>query len=155
MQIHELTEAGYTVSPDYIAIDNGAATRKYNIGDSLEYKPGDTISGPFMAFGHCTSSGTMLRLLIPLSKHIKSSLSITPAITTLQIRGILADMSGGGYAGGNSSFPVPASATQRAVNSAYNKQGVVIDITLADSATYGLTNNSPVAGMLQGSITFN
>lgn len=155
MQIHELTTVNNVESTDYVAVDNGTATRKYNLGTALQYKSGDTISGPFMAFGHCTSSGTMLRLLIPLSKHIKSSLSITPAITTLQIRGILADMSGGGYAGGNSSFPVPATATQRAVNTAYNKQGVVIDITLADSATYGLTNNSPVAGMLQGSITFN
>lgn len=154
MQIHELTTVNNVESTDYVAVDNGTATRKYNLGTALQYKSGDTISGPFMAFGHCTVNSTMLRLLIPLSKYIKNDLTIVPNITTLQIRGIKADMSGGGYAGGSSTYQLPATATQGPVNTAYNKQGVVIDITLA-SGDYGLANNSPVAGMLQGSITFN
>lgn len=153
MQIHELSTASNVESTDYVAVDNGTATRKYNLGTALQYKAGDSLSGWFYATGICTNSGNQLRLLIPLAKYLKSDLTYTPNFTQSQIRGIKADMSGGGYAGGSSDYEIPSTATQVMQAAAYNKQGLFVTITLA-SGTWGLANNTPVAGVIYGTVTF-
>lgn len=153
MQIHELATASNVESTDYVAVDNGSTTRKYNLGAALEYKAGDSLTGSFFATGFCTNSGKQLRILIPTSKYIKTGVTITPELTVLQLRGIKSDMSGGYYAGGNSNYQVTSAVSQSQVGTSYHKQGIYLSLDL--DAGWGLATNTPVAGIVQGTITFS
>lgn len=151
MQIHELTEAAMVDSTDYVAVDNGAATRKYNLGTALEYKAGDSISGYFYAFGWVTNAGKDLRILIPLSKFIRTNVSMSFNFETQQMRGVKSDMSGGAYAANGGA--IPSDVTVSLTATAYNKQG--IGVTLTYETGWGLANNTPITGTIYGTITFS
>lgn len=151
MQIHELTTAATLDSTDYVAVDNGAATRKYNLGTALEYKAGDSISGYFYAFGWVTNTGKDLRILIPLSKFIRADVSFSFNFETQQMRGVKSDMSGGGYAAGGGAIPSDVAVSLTSNN--YNKQGIAV--TLTYETGWGLANNTPIAGTIYGTITFS
>lgn len=151
MQIHELTTAATLGSTDYVAVDNGAATRKYNLGAALEYKAGDSISGYFYAFGWVTNTGKDLRILIPLSKFIRTNVSMSFNFETQQMRGVKSDMSSGAYAAGGGAIPSDVAVSLTSNN--YNKQGIAV--TLTYNTGWGLANNTPIAGIIYGTITFS
>ena len=75
MQIHDLTNVAAAAlgSSEYLAVDNGNATRKINLSDLL-IRPGESVTiGNYAQLGGAWASNNSFRFTVPINKIIVAS----------------------------------------------------------------------------------
>ena len=136
MQIHELTTASGAAlgASEYAAIDNGTATRKFNLSN-LVWRAGQSVTitnGP-QAAGAWTNT-TTLRFHVPISRPVVAS--------SVAVSGTIYVRSSAGYSGA-----VNLSSSGMTVTADINAAGVTVTVVYASAPSYSAANVPAVVGL--------
>lgn len=137
---------------DTLLISSGGVTLKTTVEQIRENVPEhNTTIGPMPAgcFGFITSGGTELFLYFPFGYYTKSNINILQVGSVTQCNIAVRHVAGGYILGSNT-----ANALEYLTVCNLLSEGRGIEMRFVKSDGFGVTNNTPVSGLAQITITF-